>query len=405
MGLIAFAQAQAAEAATAAPLLINPRVLAGGTAVIIAGLLLLLYGYRRRVYILYWIAGWAAIAVSMLLTVPAYPWPELGHSVYGLSQFTAILGGLAFVVSADAYRSRPAFRRAYALWLAPVLLWFVAAPAALGPGAVFAPGHLLIAGAMATAGVAHLWLLRRAWLLGAVIAGAMLLALAALNVWIALIAANPYGPFAVRGMFFQLALYLVMTLGMQLMTFEDMTYELRSANRRLEHAQAELRLLVTTDSLTGCGNRRYFDEIIGRELRRHQRYNIPLSLLFVDIDHFKMINDSLGHEAGDRVLQQVAAFLLRKVRDADYVFRWGGDEFLILLSTTGAAARLKAADLQRAFASSDAAKTIPTGVGLSCGTVEVPPHTVDILPVVKLADERMYEDKRGAMAKRVKGKG
>lgn len=397
MGAFAFSQAPAAAAA--APLLINPRVLAGGTAIIIAGLLLLLYGYRRRGYILYWVAGWMAIAVSMLLAVPAYPWPWLGYSMYGLSQFIAILGGLAFVVGADAYRSRPLIVRRHVMWLAPVLVWFVLAPVSIGPRSVFAPGHLLIAGTMVAAGIAHLWLLRRAWLLGAAIVGAMLLVLGALNAWIAFTAANPFGPLAVRGMFVQLAIYLVTTLGMQLMTFEDMTYELRSANRRLEHAQAELRLLVTTDALTGCGNRRYFDEIIERELHRHTRYGIPLSLLFVDIDRFKAINDTFGHEAGDQVLRQVAAFLLRKVRDADYVFRWGGDEFLILLSTTGAAARRKAEDLQRAFQTSEDASKLPPGVRLSCGTVEVPPGTTDILPLVKIADERMYEDKRAAAAK------
>ena len=90
--------------------------------------------------------------------------------------------------------------------------------------------------------------------------------------------------------------------------------------------------MVITDPLTGCRNRRFFDEIIGRELQRHRRYGIPMSLLFVDVDRFKAINDTLGHDAGDRVLREVAAFLLSNIREADYVFRWGGDEFLVLLS-------------------------------------------------------------------------
>ena len=100
-----------------------------------------------------------------------------------------------------------------------------------------------------------------------------------------------------------------MALGMQLMTFEDMTYELRRTNRRLESAQGELRQMVTTDALTGCRNRRFFDEVIGREMQRHRRYHIPLSLLFVDVDRFKAINDTLGHDAGDRVLQRRRGFL------------------------------------------------------------------------------------------------
>ena len=395
----AFLQTAAPASVAAAPRVVNPRVLAGGTAFSITGIHLLLYVYRRRSYILLWVGGWTAVASSMLLAAPSYPWPQAGHAIYGLSQFLAIVGGLVFVVSADAYRARPVRRRSHALLLGPMLIWFALAPLALGPVAVFAPGHLLIAGAMGAGGLAHLWLLRRAWLLGAAIVGAMLLVLAALNVWVAVVAQTPHGALAMRGMFIQLAIYLVMALGMQLMTFEDMTYELRAANRRLETAQAELRLMVTTDALTGCGSRRYFDEIIGRELRRHARYRIPLSLLFVDIDRFKAVNDTLGHEAGDRVLQSVAGFLLRQIREADYIFRWGGDEFLILISCTGERALEKGHELQAAFAASREAASLPRGVGLSVGAVEVPVDTTDILPLVKLADERMYEDKRGADAR------
>ena len=103
-------------------------------------------------------------------------------------------------------------------------------------------------------------------------------------------------------------LYLLAALGMQLMTFEDMTLELRRTNRRLEAAQGKLRRMVITDPLTGCRNRRFFEEIIGRELQRHRRYGIPMSVLFVDVDRFKAVNDTLGHDAGDRVLREVAAF-------------------------------------------------------------------------------------------------
>ena len=83
------------------------------------------------------------------------------------------------------------------------------------------------------------------------------------------------------------------------MTFEDMTSELRRTNRRLQTAQNKLRRMVITDPLTGCRNRRFFDEIIGRELQRHRRYGIPMSVLFVDVDRFKAVNDTFGHETGD----------------------------------------------------------------------------------------------------------
>jgi diguanylate cyclase (GGDEF)-like protein len=117
-------------------------------------------------------------------------------------------------------------------------------------------------------------------------------------------------------------------------------------------------------------------------------------MLFIDIDRFKAINDTLGHEAGDRVLQRVAAFLIRHVREADYVFRWGGDEFLILISCTEGEAIKKGAELKLAFAVSSDAAALPRGVNVSVGAAEVVPEANDVMAVVKLADERMYADKK-----------
>ena len=376
------------------PLPVDPRLLTGTAAVVIAALLLLLHFYRRRHYIFYWTAGWFLIALSMFAAVPGYGSEKAHWMAYGVSQFLGIIAALVFVVSADAYRSRPHLRRSYGVMLLPVLLWFALAPLALGPASVFAPGHVLIAGALGAAAVAHFALLRQTRLLGAVMIGTSLLGLAAMNVWIALGVPEAGAPAARLPSFVALGLYLVTTLGMQLMTFEDMTYELRLTNRRLESAQEELRQLVTTDALTGCRNRRFFDEVIGREMERHRRYRIPLSMLFVDVDRFKTINDTLGHEAGDRVLQQVATFLIRNVREADYVFRWGGDEFLILISCAEDEAVRKSIELRNAFASSKRAASLPAGVGLSVGAAEVPPSTRDALSIVKIADERMYADKK-----------
>ena len=185
---------------------------------------------------------------------------------------------------------------------------------------------------------------------------------------------------------------------MQLMTFEDMTLELRRTNRRLESAQGKLRRMVITDPLTGCHNRRFFDEIIGRELQRHDRHGIPLSLLFIDIDRFKAVNDVLGHDAGDEVLRRVAAFLLGNIREADYVFRWGGDEFLILLSCGEDEARARGIALQRDFARSFDMTSLPSRVGLSIGCAELTPDMDTVLALIRLADERMYEDKRSLRA-------
>ena len=374
---------------------VDAQTLGGVAMLLVAGLLGLLYVYRRRSYILCWVSGWTLTALSMLLAAQHFKSPKAAYAAYGLSQFLAIVGALGFVLGADAYRARLRLRRGYALVLLPLLIWFALAPLGLDtPSAAFRPGHLLVAGALAAAGIGHLSLLRQARLIGAGVVGTTLILIAGSNVWLLIRVPQAFDAAVDRATFVNLALYLVAALGMQLMTFEDMTYELRVANQRLETAQGELRHLVRTDALTGCRNRRFFDDVIGREIQRHRRYRIPLSLVFIDVDRFKAINDTLGHEAGDRVLQQVAAFLTRNVREADYVFRWGGDEFLILMSCREAEAMRLGTDLQVAFAGSADAKGLPAGVGLSIGCAEVPPSATDIMALVKVADERMYVNKK-----------
>ena len=116
--------------------------------------------------------------------------------------------------------------------------------------------------------------------------------------------------------------------------------------------------------------------------------------LFIDVDKFKAVNDSLGHDAGDRVLQHVARFLKRHIREADYVFRWGGDEFLVLITCTGDEARRKAAVLKSAFDAAPGAVELPPGIGLGVGWTEVPQGATDLTPLVAEADARMYQDKQ-----------
>jgi diguanylate cyclase (GGDEF)-like protein len=376
------------------PLSLNPHTLGGAGALVVTGLLLLLFFYRRRLYILCWVSSWVLLAASMYIAARPYAVAKTSHFAYGVSQFLGILSALMLVLSADAYPSKPRVGRHYAFVLVPLLLWFSLAPLALGPDAVFGPGHILIAGGVAAAGVAYLALLRQAKMLGASIVGLSLLVIAVSHVWTVTAVGAPNEPGATTALLFRLATYLATALGMQLMTFEDMTLELRRTNRRLETAQGKLRRMVITDPLTGCRNRRFFDEIIGREMQRHQRHRIPLSLLFVDIDRFKAVNDVLGHEIGDQVLQQVAAFLLANIREADYVFRWGGDEFLVLMSCGEDEARRRGDALRREFARAPETKSLPAGVGLSVGTAEVRPDTDDVLTLIKKADERMYENKR-----------
>ena len=372
---------------------INPFHAAGQGALVVTAVLLLLFFYRRRMYILFWTGGWLLLATSMFMAGRSFD-DLAGQLTYGVSQFLGILSGLFFVLSADAYPSRPKAGRGYAVVLLAVLLWFALGPLALGTHAVFAPGHILIAGTLAVAGAGHLMVLRQVRMLGAAIVGTSLLFIAGSHAWVVLRVDVPHSAAETSAFVFSLVLYLVAALGMQLMTFEDMTVELRRTNERLGKAQNKLRRMVITDPLTGCRNRRFFDEIIGRELQRHRRYDLPMSILFVDVDQFKAINDTLGHDVGDRVLREVAAFLLSNIREADYVFRWGGDEFLILLSCAEEEARTRGSALQVDFARYAKAAELPPGVGLSVGSAEVAGDSSDVMAPIKLADDRMYENKR-----------
>ena len=96
---------------------------------------------------------------------------------------------------------------------------------------------------------------------------------------------------------------------------------------------------AVTDALTGLANRRQFYEVLGREYERSQRFGTPLSLILLDIDDFKQINDTRGHLAGDAVLHGVAATLAELIREIDLAARYGGEEFAILLPQTGAGRR------------------------------------------------------------------
>ncbi|MCX7882634.1 MAG: diguanylate cyclase [Brevinematales bacterium] len=102
----------------------------------------------------------------------------------------------------------------------------------------------------------------------------------------------------------------------------------------LVKANQELSNLVVTDSLTQLANRRHLEEVIVTELKRSERYTRPFSLVLLDIDHFKEVNDTFGHLVGDKVLQEFARILLETKRNTDLCGRWGGEEFLVFCPET-----------------------------------------------------------------------
>jgi two-component system cell cycle response regulator len=156
----------------------------------------------------------------------------------------------------------------------------------------------------------------------------------------------------------------------------------------------DARRLAATDALTGLLNRRAFTEAMERELARCLRHQLPLSLLLLDVDHFKRTNDTFGHTAGDRVLKEVAAQLLRSTRKSDLVARWGGEEFVVALPQTAAPGAALAAERIRASIEacviSFLGQRVP--VTASLGVASLAASSLDEL--IARADAAMYDAKR-----------
>jgi len=164
------------------------------------------------------------------------------------------------------------------------------------------------------------------------------------------------------------------------------------AEERVAEANRELERLAATDRLTGLANRLRLDETLEREIYRAQRYASPLAVILVDVDHFKAINDSFGHAAGDAALAGIAATLRTRVRESDLVGRWGGEEFLIVSpGSDGEAARQLAEHLRTAVA----AAALPL-CGPQTASFGVAEHAGNDSPtaLVARADAALYAAKR-----------
>jgi diguanylate cyclase (GGDEF)-like protein len=147
-----------------------------------------------------------------------------------------------------------------------------------------------------------------------------------------------------------------------------------------------------TDALTGISNRRTFESVLERELSRAARNAEQLTLAMFDIDHFKSLNDTYGHQVGDEVLKKVANALALTCRDFDTPARYGGEEFVVILPSCSSKESLMVAErLRKAIAEIDAV----TPVTASSGVATFPTHASDVYALIKAADEALYESKRG----------
>lgn len=160
---------------------------------------------------------------------------------------------------------------------------------------------------------------------------------------------------------------------------------------------AELTRQASTDSMTGIANRRHFMERGNDEIERARRYHLPLTLLLLDIDHFKQINDRFGHPAGDKLLQVIAQACQSNARNVDLAGRLGGEEFVLLMPETGAiAARLAAERLRRAItAIPPALSGVPHQVTASFGIATLKSYDTSMDSLVARADTALYRAKNG----------
>jgi diguanylate cyclase (GGDEF)-like protein len=168
---------------------------------------------------------------------------------------------------------------------------------------------------------------------------------------------------------------------------------LDTANRELESANARLQAVTVTDEVTGVYNRRFFSIRLEEEVARHRRFARPLSLVLLDLDRFKAVNEDLGRQAGDETLRRVAQIVLKNSRGIDVVFRHGDDEFAVLLvETARAGAQSCAGHIRDVLCTSSFShgRLVTASFGVAC----FPEAAATADDLVRAADEALCSAKR-----------
>jgi diguanylate cyclase (GGDEF)-like protein len=180
---------------------------------------------------------------------------------------------------------------------------------------------------------------------------------------------------------------------------DEKTAELNEKIIQIEKLKKKAELMAITDELTGLYNRRFFIEVINKEIKRAERYQEKLGLLLIDLDHFKNVNDKFGHQAGDKVLKELAQILKNSVRKTDIIARYGGEEFVIILINPeksfarDVAERIRERVENHSFKINSKSVRMTISIGISFYPAEKKPD-VDYNELIKLADHALYEAKR-----------
>lgn len=177
----------------------------------------------------------------------------------------------------------------------------------------------------------------------------------------------------------------------------ERTESLLDTQKELIEDNNELARLASTDTLTGLFNRNYMGEILNKEHSRYQRHNHRFGIILIDIDYFKKVNDTHGHDVGDRVLAQMAHYLASAVRNSDYIGRWGGEEFLICCTTIETGDIQPVADNIRNFIANAEFDVIDRlTISLGCAIIQ-PGESIESL--IKRADVALYQAKNNGRNK------
>jgi diguanylate cyclase len=306
-------------------------VQAAGTVLLFIVFLLLYQKFRRPAF-LDWIASWGFFlaSIGMEAVSQAEGWKKIALPVLEV----ALLGHVFFLLRGVwRFRQQESVSRPVEmLWAIPILVlawWFstLSVPEA-PPAFVRAAAYVItaLAFALTPGSVGGRAILSSSFFLWAVERVVMGLAYLRYTDPAAMPGFYSYGHFV------EMFLEMTVGVGIIILLFEASQAQLQSEMQRLVESDSQVKEMGIRDRLTGLYNRHYFNDVIRRELARSRRHGGALSVLLIDVDRFKEINDIRGHQVGDGVLQFVANYLTAGVRESDLVFRWGGDEFLVLLT-------------------------------------------------------------------------
>lgn len=186
--------------------------------------------------------------------------------------------------------------------------------------------------------------------------------------------------------------WLQQRLEEQIVRMREVNTQLEAQQMQLAAANTRLEMLAQTDGLTELKNHRTFQERLAEEIQRAARYEIPLSLLLIDVDCFKAFNDAFGHPAGDQILRQVAQILQSNIRATDLAARYGGEEFVIILPHTGAEGACRIAENLRVAL--EQACWPERAITASFGVATWAPETAHATALIGQADAALYHSKR-----------